>query len=40
MRDVLSPRERQIYDNNKPRVDSLVSGFGIILFQGSIRLDR
>lgn len=26
--DVLSPRERQIYDNNKPRVDSLVSGFG------------
>lgn len=26
--DVLSPRERQIYDNNKPRVDSLVNGFG------------
>lgn len=25
--DVLSPRERQIYDNNKPRVDSLVNGF-------------
>lgn len=27
-KDVLSPRERQIYDNNKPRVDSLVNGFG------------
>lgn len=26
--DVLSPRERQIYDNNKTRVDSLVNGFG------------
>lgn len=26
--DVLYPRERQIYDNNKPRVDSLVNGFG------------
>lgn len=26
--DVLSPGERQIYDNNKPRVDSLVNGFG------------
>lgn len=26
--DVLSPRERQIYDNNKSRVDSLVNGFG------------
>jgi hypothetical protein len=26
--DILSPRERQIYDNNKPRVDSLVNGFG------------
>lgn len=26
--DVLSPRERQIYDNNKPLVDSLVNGFG------------
>lgn len=26
--DVLSPMERQIYDNNKPRVDSLVNGFG------------
>lgn len=26
--DVLSPRKRQIYDNNKPRVDSLVNGFG------------
>lgn len=26
--DVLSPRERQIYDNNKPRIDSLVNGFG------------
>lgn len=26
--DVLSPRERQIYDNNEPRVDSLVNGFG------------
>lgn len=26
--DVLSPRERQIYDNNKPRVDNLVNGFG------------
>lgn len=26
--DVLSPRERQIYNNNKPRVDSLVNGFG------------
>lgn len=26
--DVLSPRERQIYDNNKPRVDSPVNGFG------------
>lgn len=26
--DVLSPRGRQIYDNNKPRVDSLVNGFG------------
>lgn len=26
--DVLSPRDRQIYDNNKPRVDSLVNGFG------------
>lgn len=26
--DVLSPRERQIYDNNKPRVDSLVNEFG------------
>lgn len=26
--DVLSPRERQIYDNNKPRVDSIVNGFG------------
>lgn len=26
--DVLSPRERQMYDNNKPRVDSLVNGFG------------
>lgn len=26
--DVLSPRERQIYDNNRPRVDSLVNGFG------------
>lgn len=26
--DILSPRERQIYDNNKDRVDSLVNGFG------------
>ena len=26
--DVLSPWERQIYDNNKTRVDSLVNGFG------------
>lgn len=26
--DILSPRERLIYDNNKPLVDSLVNGFG------------
>lgn len=26
--DVLSPRERQIYDNNKDRINDLVNGFG------------
>lgn len=26
--DVLSPRERQIYDNNKDRINNLVKGFG------------
>lgn len=26
--DILSPRERQIYDNNKDRIDDLVKGFG------------
>lgn len=26
--DILSPRERQIYDNNKPLADSLINGFG------------
>ena len=26
--DILSPRERQIYDNNKDRINDLVNGFG------------
>lgn len=26
--DILSPRERQIYDNNKDRIDDFVKGFG------------
>lgn len=26
--DILSPRERQIYDNNKDRIDGFVKGFG------------
>ena len=26
--DILSPRERQIYDNNKDRIDDIVKGFG------------
>lgn len=26
--DILSPREKQIYDNNKDRIDNLVKGFG------------
>lgn len=26
--DILSPRERQIYDNNKDRIDDIIKGFG------------
>jgi hypothetical protein len=26
--DILSPRERQVYDNNKDRIDDIVKGFG------------
>lgn len=26
--DILSPRERQIYDNNKDRIDDIIEGFG------------
>ena len=26
--DILSPRERQVYDNNKDRIDDIIKGFG------------
>lgn len=38
--DILSPRERQIYDNNKDRIDDIIKGLGIILSPDSIRSGR